>query len=321
MSLKKSRKSTSFRFTEIGSPVYLPGGAAIGETCVDCAIVPAAVFACWAACCAACPAFAVGRDASLFSRYEARVTEDWVSSVGNANRGVLIPDFLLLFALSVRFGVARVELPASLPAEVAPAASLKTTTTAVPSCESWKCDASVRSMTTRTTSSRNCPSRTPSTGAIVPAITVFCDPSLAPLKSSTNRSGFCNRSARASSFPLPSTRTLARCDAFCTMAPLEITVGVVVTPATSCACAGITVVPTAKLVRIKKPDRTTGQFVFIARLLHSCKFSCPLAVPPACQTRFCPLHGTSHRPSQSCLRARHTTDPLHAGSTYAVEDC
>src|ERR1700738_5373524 len=110
MSRKKSRKSTSFRFTEIGSPVYLPGGAASGETCVDCAIVPAAVLACWAAWCAACPAFAVGRDASFFSRYEARVTEGWVSSPGNANRGVLIPDLLPLSALSVRFGVAFAEL-------------------------------------------------------------------------------------------------------------------------------------------------------------------------------------------------------------------
>src|SRR6202035_3146117 len=103
MSLKKSRKSTSFRFTEIGSPVYLPGGAAIGETCIDCAMVPAAVFACWAACCAACPPFAVGRAASLFPPNDANLTDGCVSSPGNANRGELIPDFLLLAPRSDRF--------------------------------------------------------------------------------------------------------------------------------------------------------------------------------------------------------------------------
>src|SRR6202051_3741026 len=324
----KSRKSTSFRFTEIGSPVYLPAGAAIGETCIDCAIVPAAVFACWAACCAACPGFAVGRDASLFPPNDASLTEGWFRSPGSANRGELISDFLLLFALSVRFveltAGLLAELPAELPARVPPGApegSLKTITTAVPSCESWKWDASVRSITTRTTSSRNCPSRTPNIGARAPAITVFCEPSRAPLKSSTSRSGFCKRAARASNFPSPSTRTLALCDALCRMATLEITVGVVVTPAVSCARAGITVVPTAKLVRIMKPDRNTGQFVFIALLLQSSKFSYSLSVPLVCQTRLCRFHGTTLRPSQFCLRARRTTDPLRAGNTYAVEDC
>ena len=81
ISRKKSRRSTSFRFTEIGSPVYLLG-AAMG-VCAP----PAVAAAFPACCCAASCAGLIGRIGVSFPLNDARTTEGWVSSRGNANRG------------------------------------------------------------------------------------------------------------------------------------------------------------------------------------------------------------------------------------------
>src|ERR1700675_1470263 len=89
MRRKKSRRSTSFKFTEIGSPVYFPVGAATGDTC------PATVCAALFDCCTACCAGTSGRDGSFLNLNDARETEGWVSSRGKANRGAEICKFFV----------------------------------------------------------------------------------------------------------------------------------------------------------------------------------------------------------------------------------
>src|SRR6266404_2148718 len=80
---KKTFRSTSFKFTEIGSPVYL---ALVEETdACEFATVDAAFPDC---CCAAC--CGVGRAGSVLPPNDARTTEGWVSSPGNAKRGAEI---------------------------------------------------------------------------------------------------------------------------------------------------------------------------------------------------------------------------------------
>src|SRR5258708_27823180 len=93
MKRKKSLRSTSFKFTEIGSPVYLPTGAAAAGACAwdDVAIVEAAAPACCTACwAAACCVVESGRTGSLVPLNDANVTEGWVSSLGKGKRGAEI---------------------------------------------------------------------------------------------------------------------------------------------------------------------------------------------------------------------------------------
>src|SRR5271169_1460313 len=150
---KKSRRSTSFRFTEIGSPVYLPtatGGAEAWD-CWDCAeeaaSLLAAAFDAWAACCAASCSVA-GRAGSFFPLNVARVNEGWVSSPGKAKRGAGIFNEFDGFAVE-RGGAALYSNPAcdfgscckvmvwgfeGAALGASGCASIRTTT-AVPSCE------------------------------------------------------------------------------------------------------------------------------------------------------------------------------------------
>src|SRR5690348_13999633 len=147
---------------------------------------------------------------------------------------------------------------------------------------------------------------------------VRCTASLVPSKSSTSRSGFCIRRARASSRPSPSTRTVAVSEA-CVMATLEITAAV--DPAGSCVCAAAGHAPAAAtLARIRQPFRRAGQLVFIAVLLHSSKFSCSLRVPAVSQMRLSLPRGRSRCPWQSCPLCRRIVDRLRAESRFGIAD-
>src|SRR4029077_18081368 len=154
---KKSRRSTSFRFTEIGSPVYFPGAAGAfdpGDVCVcacadEAASLLAAAFDACAAWRAASCAVA-GRAGSFVAPNEARTTEGWVSSPGKAKRGAgirkefegraLERGIAALYSNAARAFGSCVEVAVFGSDGAALGASgcaSKRTTTAVPSCEIW----------------------------------------------------------------------------------------------------------------------------------------------------------------------------------------
>src|ERR1700740_3116055 len=86
MSRKKSFRSTSFRFTEIGSPVYFPpatgAGAGVGACTCEPATVEAAWLACWVArWCGVC------RSGQFSPQNDAKADEGWFSSRGNEKWG------------------------------------------------------------------------------------------------------------------------------------------------------------------------------------------------------------------------------------------
>src|SRR5579864_2523668 len=174
-------------------------------------------------------------------------------------------------------------------------------------------------MTTRATSGRNCPRRTPSTGADTPAIAVFSTASRARVKSSTSRSGFCMRAARTSKSPWPSTRTLACCGA-CVIATLEITEAKAAAPDGSCVWASAGLVANATLARIRPLDRRAGQFIFIAVLLDWSKFACSLDAPPVFRRHPYPFRGTKRHPWRFFPPARHTVGRLRAKNRCAIVD-
>src|SRR6266478_2516576 len=174
-------------------------------------------------------------------------------------------------------------------------------------------------MTTLATSGRNCPRRTPRTGAETPGIAVLRTASLVSLKSSTRRSGSCTRVARTSSGPPPSTRTLVRCGA-CIIATREITDAVALAPAGSCVCASDGLAANATLANIRQPIRMAGQFVFIAVLLHWRKFAYSLGAPRASQKRPCRFHGKTLRPWRSFPHGRRIADHLREGNRCALVD-
>src|SRR5260370_3275717 len=85
-------RSTPLKVREMGPPVYLPAGAAVGacawdDVAIVVAAAPACCTACWAA---ACCVVASGRTGSFFPLNDANVTEGWVSPLGKPKRGAEI---------------------------------------------------------------------------------------------------------------------------------------------------------------------------------------------------------------------------------------
>src|SRR5690348_14440349 len=105
------------------------------------------------------------------------------------------------------------------------------------------------------------------------------------------------------------------------MATLDITADVAEAPAGSWAFAKLGFTPKATPVRIMKPHRKAGQFVFIAVLLHWSKFVYSLDARLAFQKHLYQLHGKPRRPSQSFPRGRRTTDRLRGGNRFGPAGC